>query len=63
MKEVDFSDIEFKQNANYYRARLKAEIARSLWGTEKYYQVLLIYDNQYLEARKLFSLSHDPNLE
>ena len=53
-KEVDFSNLQFRQNHDYYRARLKAEIARSLWGTERYYQVLLIYDNQYLEALKLF---------
>ena len=53
-KEVDFSNLQFRQNHDYYRARLKAEIARSLWGTERYYQVLLIYDNQYLEALKMF---------
>jgi len=65
-KDVDFSEIEFKQNHAYYRARLKAEVARSLWGTERYYQVLLIYDNQYLEARKLFQEMEDllvPNPE
>ena len=34
---------------------LKAEIARSIWGNEKYYQVLLLYDNQYNKAMNLFS--------
>ncbi len=65
-KEIDFSDSEFNQNDEYFRSRLKSEIARSLWGTERYYQVLLIYDNQYLEARKLFQEMEDlliPNPE
>jgi carboxyl-terminal processing protease len=53
-KDIEFSRSDFRQNAAYFKSRLKAEIARSLWGTEKYYQVLLLYDNQYNEARKLF---------
>jgi hypothetical protein len=48
--------LDFRQNSEYFKSRLKAEIARVLWGADKYYQVLLLYDNQYSEARKLFML-------
>ncbi len=53
-KEITFSHLDFRQNSEYFKSRLKAEIARVLWGSDKYYQVLLLYDNQYSEARKLF---------
>jgi carboxyl-terminal processing protease len=53
-KEIEFSNSQFEDNTEYFRMRIKAEIARSLWGTEKYYQVLLLHDNQYLEAMRLF---------
>jgi carboxyl-terminal processing protease len=53
-KEIAFSHLDFRQNSEYFKSRLKAEIARVFWGSDKYYQVLLLYDNQYSEARKLF---------
>jgi carboxyl-terminal processing protease len=53
-KEITFSHLDFRQNSDYFKSRIKAEIARVLWGSDKYYQVLLLYDNQYSEARKLF---------
>ncbi len=53
-KEIVFSHLDFRQNSEYFKSRLKAEIARVFWGSDKYYQVLLLYDNQYSEARKLF---------
>jgi carboxyl-terminal processing protease len=53
-REINFNQLAFDQNKDYFKSRLKAEIARSLWGTERYYQVLLLYDNQYLKARELF---------
>jgi carboxyl-terminal processing protease len=53
-KEITFSHLDFRQNSDYFKSRIKAEIARVLWGSDKYYQVFLLYDNQYSEARKLF---------
>jgi carboxyl-terminal processing protease len=53
-KEIEFNESDFQDNREYFKARIKAEIARSLWGTEKYYQVLLLYDNQYNKAIGLF---------
>lgn len=58
-KKIEFSSADFWQNTDYFKSRLKAEIARSIWGTEKYYQVLLLYDNQYNEALGLFSQAED----
>ncbi len=58
-KKIEFSSADFWQNTEYFKSRLKAEIARSIWGTEKYYQVLLLYDNQYNEALGLFSHAED----
>ena len=53
-KEIEFTESDFRDNREYFKARIKAEIARSVWGTEKYYQVLLLYDNQYNKAIDLF---------
>lgn len=53
-KEIEFDEPDFRENREYYKARLKAEIARNIWGNEKYYQALLLYDNQYLKAMSLF---------
>jgi carboxyl-terminal processing protease len=53
-KEIDFSDSEFNRNRQFFKTRIKAEIARSIWGNEKFYQVLLLYDNQYYKAVSLF---------
>jgi carboxyl-terminal processing protease len=53
-KEIDFFESDFNNNRAYYQARIKAEIARNIWGTERFYQVLLLYDNQYNKAISLF---------
>ncbi len=53
--EIDIDDSEFDEDIKYINNRLKAELARSLWDNEKYYQVLMSDDNQYLEALSLFS--------
>jgi carboxyl-terminal processing protease len=58
-KDVKFSEKEFNQDLNYIRTRLKAEIARGLWDNEKYYQVIMVNDNQYQEALTLFSEEKD----
>ncbi len=53
-KDIEFDESDFQANIYYFKARLKAEIARNIWGNEKYYQVLLLYDNQYNRAINLF---------
>jgi carboxyl-terminal processing protease len=54
-KEIEFNESDFRKNHDYYKSRLKAEIARNIWGNEKYYQVLMLYDNQYNKAKSLFN--------
>lgn len=53
-KGILIKEDEFTNDLPYLKSRLKAEIARSLWNNEKYYQVLIYEDNQYLEALELF---------
>jgi carboxyl-terminal processing protease len=53
-KDIEFKNNEFQNNKEYFKARLKAEIARSVWGNEKYYQVMLLNDSQYNKAISLF---------
>ncbi len=58
-KDIDFKQEEFNNDLDYIRTRLKAEIARSLWDNEKYYQVIMVNDNQYQKALTLFSDADD----
>lgn len=53
-KDIKFSIAEFEQDREYLQNRLKAEIARNIWGMSKYYQVILEYDNQFKAALDLF---------
>ena len=53
-KDIIFSEQEFKKDEVYLKNRLKAEIARQLWGMSAFYRVLLEYDNQYKESFKYF---------
>ncbi len=52
--KIKFTDTEFSRDIPFLKNRLKAEIARSIWGTESYYKVLLEHDNQFEKAIKLF---------
>lgn len=54
-KGLDFSDINYNADSKYINLRIKAEIARNIWGMDKYYQVLLQNDNQVIGAVKEFS--------
>ncbi len=56
-KGVEINPADMQDNRLYYETRLKAEIARSLWDTSKYYQVILAIDNQFQAALKLFDES------
>jgi len=53
-KGITIDPEEFNRDREYITSRLKAEIARALWDSEKYYHVLIVEDNQYREALKLF---------
>lgn len=53
-KGVRFDEQDFVRDKPFLKNRLKAEIARVLWGMKKYYQVLLQRDNQFEEALDLF---------
>jgi len=39
-----------RQDSDYLKMLLKAELARELWGKDEYYKVLRKYDNQVTEA-------------
>jgi len=54
-KEVKFTQADFIKDDVYLKNRLKAEIARNIWGAARFYQVLLEYDNQFQKALDLFS--------
>jgi carboxyl-terminal processing protease len=53
-KKIEIKEMEFKKDIKFIASRLKSEIARSLWNNEKYYQVRIHEDKQYLEAVQLF---------
>ncbi len=53
-QEIGLTDQMLKSDRTFLRIRLKAEIARNLWGMDRYYQVLLQKDNQYKQALELF---------
>ena len=56
-KGLEIEEKMFDNDITYIKLRLKAEIARSLWDNNKYYQTLLIEDNQYKKALTLFSVA------
>lgn len=56
-KEIQFSDRKWEKDSVYLRNRLKAEIARNVWGQKEFWQVILQKDNQYQEALEAFAFS------
>lgn len=54
-KAIQFDAADFDRDREFLKNRLKAEIARNIWGVSRYYQVLLQHDNQLEKARQLFS--------
>jgi len=54
-KKIKVNEAEFNKDLTFIDIRLKAEIARSLWDNEKFYQILMTYDNQYSKALELFN--------
>ena len=53
-KEIEFSQEAWDKDLEFIKARIKSEIARSLWNSEKYYEVEVRHDNQVLAALKNF---------
>ena len=53
-KDIKFSAEAFKKDEAYLKNRLKAEIARNIWGAARFYEILLEYDNQFQKALDLF---------
>ncbi|HID38400.1 MAG TPA: S41 family peptidase [Calditrichaeota bacterium] len=51
---VEFKNQDFWKDSKFLQNRLKAEIARTIWGTDKFYHVLLQIDNQFRSAISLF---------
>jgi carboxyl-terminal processing protease len=40
-RDVEMTDSEFRENKEFVQHRLKAEIARGIWGLDKFYRILL----------------------
>ena len=53
-KKVEFKEDQFAKDREYIEARLKAHIARSFWGNDGWYPVILRSDNQLTKALSLF---------
>lgn len=53
-KEVELIREDILKDGRFLSNRLKAEIARSVWGTMMYWQVILEEDNQFQQALGLF---------
>lgn len=53
-KGVEWNDSQFTTDASAIRTALKAQIARSIWGTGESVAVALTDDRQFQKARELF---------
>ncbi len=53
-KGVVMNEEEYKKDLSYIKARIKAQIGRSLWGNEGWYSVMRAEDNQFQKALTLF---------
>jgi carboxyl-terminal processing protease len=53
-KSVTMNDEQFKKDLSYIKARIKAQIARSIWGNEGWFNVMRSEDNQFQKALVLF---------
>jgi len=51
---VKFNKEEFEKDQEYIFQRLKAYIARELWGNDGWYEVMLKVDKQFQTAVQLF---------
>ncbi len=53
-RDVPMNDEQYKKDAVYIKIRLKAQIARSVWGNEGWFSVMRPEDNQFQKAITLF---------
>jgi len=53
-KKLQMKDADIAADREHIALRIKARIARSLWGNSEFYQVVLQDDKQYQKARSLF---------
>lgn len=53
-KEISFEMNDFQKDFDYIAKMLKAEMARVLFGSDAYYEILMRYDNQVMEAMNSF---------
>ncbi len=65
-KEIDVNIEKLKNDSDYLKLLMKAELAREFWGYDEYYKVIRRYDNQvqaalqYLgEARKMVYVARE----
>ncbi len=54
-KGVKYSQKDFDKDKSYIAARLKAQVARTFWNNDGWYDVILGQDNQFQKAVTLFS--------
>jgi carboxyl-terminal processing protease len=52
--DIEFKDADLSIDEAYLNNRIKAEIARNIWGMNRYYEIILEYDNQFQESLKHF---------
>ncbi len=56
-KHIGVNKREFLRDRKFIQQRIKAEIARNLWGTEAYYRIIVGGDPQVHEAMTAFPLA------
>lgn len=54
-KDIEFNESDITTDKAYLNNRIKAEIARNIWGMSRYYEIILEYDNQFQESLKYFN--------
>ncbi|MHB8580954.1 MAG: S41 family peptidase, partial [Ignavibacteriaceae bacterium] len=58
-KGININKESFEKDKRYITTRLEAEVARSIWHNEGWYQVLLRDDDQFIKAATLFEESKE----
>jgi carboxyl-terminal processing protease len=58
-KDIEWEDDMYQIDKDFLKSALKANIARSIWGREKYLEVFSKMDNQLLKAIELFPFAID----
>lgn len=53
--KIEFTEKNFNNDIQYIQKMIKAEVARVLFGSEAYYELLMRYDNQVRAALEHFS--------